>query len=112
MAKAKGGRKSARSAKGVACCDEGCCGAGSSCCGLPASDCCRVEAVVGVDGRGQMVLPKDVRELAGIRADEKLAVVAWKDGDQVCCLGLVKVDDLADAVRRTYGPMLSELARS
>lgn len=58
-----------------------------------------------------MVLPKDVRELAGIGANEKLAVLSWKQEDgAVCCLALVKVEDLADALRRNYGPILSEIA--
>jgi AbrB family looped-hinge helix DNA binding protein len=55
-----------------------------------ARPCCRVEAVVGVDERGQMVLPKDVREKAGIRAGDKLAVVMWEQGEEVCCLVLMR----------------------
>jgi AbrB family looped-hinge helix DNA binding protein len=37
--------------------------------------CCGVEAVVSVDSRGQVVLPKDLRAAAGIKAGDKLAVV-------------------------------------
>lgn len=66
---------------------------------------------MSVDGRGQMVLPKDVREMAGIGADSKLAVVAWKCGEEFCCLGLVKAEDLAEEVRRSYGPLLREIVR-
>ncbi|MCI4319750.1 MAG: AbrB/MazE/SpoVT family DNA-binding domain-containing protein [Thermoplasmata archaeon] len=94
------------------CCGDDCCGAESSCCGFPASGCCQVEAVVGVDARGQMVLPKELREKAGIKANDKLAVVAWKKDDQVCCLSLLKVDSLAEAIRTAYGPMLSEILRA
>ena len=36
---------------------------------------CKVEAVVSVDERGQMVLPKELRDRARIRAGDKLAVV-------------------------------------
>jgi antitoxin PrlF len=96
----------------VDCCGDDCCGAESSCCGLPAAGCCQVEAVVGVDARGQMVLPKELREKVGIKADDKLAVVAWKKGDEVCCLTLLKVDSLAEAIRSAYGPMLSEIVRA
>jgi DNA-binding transcriptional regulator/RsmH inhibitor MraZ len=32
------------------------------------SGCCRVEALVSVDERGQVVLPKELREKAGIKA--------------------------------------------
>ena len=78
---------------------------------MPAPGCCQVEAVVGVDARGQMVLPKTLREMAGIGPDDKLAVVAWKREGKVCCLSLLKVDELAEAVRTTYGPMLGEIVR-
>jgi len=49
-----------------------------SCCasGGLAADCCRVESLVGVDERGQMVLPKELRDRADIKAGDKLAVVA------------------------------------
>jgi antitoxin PrlF len=92
------------------CCGDDCC-AGSGCCGAPAPGCCKVEAVVSLDGRGQMVLPKDVRELFGFQANEKLAVVAWRRNDTPCCLTLMKVDELAEAVRQTYGPVLREIVR-
>ena len=34
--------------------------------------CCKVESIVGVDERGQMVLPKEIREKAKIGAGDKL----------------------------------------
>ena len=40
--------------------------------------CCNVEAVVSIDERGQMVLPKEIREKAGIKAGDKLAVMAMQ----------------------------------
>ncbi len=65
--------------------------------------CCRVEAMVTVDDRGQMVLPKDVRERAGIRNGEKLALVSW--GEAGCCLALVKADALGGMVKDLLGPL-------
>jgi antitoxin PrlF len=94
-----------------ACCGEDCCKGESMCCGMPAPGCCQVEAIVGVDARGQMVLPKELRDQAGIRPNDKLAVVAWKRDGKVCCLTLLKADELADAVRTTYGPLLNDLVR-
>jgi antitoxin PrlF len=70
--------------------------------------CCKVESVVSVDDRGQMVLPKDVREKAGIKAGDKLAIVTWGKGDEVCCLGLFRVDELSDMVRERLGPIMTE----
>jgi AbrB family looped-hinge helix DNA binding protein len=68
-----------------------------------------VDAVIGIDGRGQMVLPKEVRDSVGIKAGDKLAVVSWKRGDEVCCLSLVPASALEESVRRAYGPLLREI---
>lgn len=40
--------------------------------------CCKVESVVSVDHRGQMVLPKEIRDRAKIRAGDKLAIIGWR----------------------------------
>jgi antitoxin PrlF len=94
------------------CCGADCCGEGASCCSLPMAGCCEVHAVIGIDGRGQMVLPKEVREMANLKAGDKLAVVAWKKGEEVCCLSLVPASGLEDAVRKAYGPLLREMGRA
>lgn len=85
---------------------------------LPESTCCatprggfRVEAVVSVDERGQMVLPKDVRERIGVRAGEKLALVTWEKDGEVCCMSLIRTEALAGMVRALLGPMVGELAK-
>jgi len=72
--------------------------------------CCRVESLVSIDDRGQMVLPKEIREKAGIRAGDKLAVVTWEKGGQVCCLSLMKSDDFGKMVRDMLGPMMKEIS--
>jgi antitoxin PrlF len=69
---------------------------------------CRVEAILGVDERGQMVLPKDVRERAGIQTGEKLALVSCEKDGRVCCLALMKAEDLSGMVRGILGPLLGE----
>jgi antitoxin PrlF len=69
--------------------------------------CCKVEAVVSVDERGQMVLPKDLREKAGIKAGDKLAVVSYGPDQDVKCLALVKVDDLSSLVKQMLGPVFN-----
>ena len=63
-----------------------------------------------MDERGQMVLPKEVRTLAGIRAGEKLAVVSYQHGGSICCLWLMKTDQLLGSVRRVLGPLAEELS--
>jgi antitoxin PrlF len=93
------------------CCDSECCDSSCSCRGVNSLDCCRVEAVVSVDSRGQMMLPKELRERAGFMPDQKRALVSWKKGDALCCVTLQRADDLAEMVRRTYGPLLSTAIR-
>jgi antitoxin PrlF len=72
--------------------------------------CCGVEAVVTVDARGQIVLPKELRELAGIGTGDKLAVVSLRSSGRVCCLSLMKVEELAGTVRDILGPVARELS--
>ena len=75
----------------------------------PAGSCCRIEAIISVDERGQMVLPKEVREKAGLGAGDKLALVAWeKDGD-ICCLSLIKTSQMGEMVKSLLGPMIGEI---
>ncbi len=61
------------------------------CCSMPSGEtCCKVEALVSVDERGQMVLPKELREKANIRPGDKLAVTSWEKDGKVCCITLTK----------------------
>lgn len=81
--------------------------AGSSCgCGPGAS--CRVEAVISVDERGQTVLPKDVREKTGIRTGDKLALISLTREGTVCCLAMMKVENLSGMVKDVLGPLMNE----
>jgi antitoxin PrlF len=68
-------------------------------------ECCRIESVVTIDERGQMVLPKDVRDRAGIKPGDKLAVVAVSAEDKVCCITLIKADALSGPVKVIMKPM-------
>jgi antitoxin PrlF len=68
---------------------------------------CKVEALVSIDERGQMVLPKEARDKAGIRAGDKLAVISWEKDGQVCCLSLIKADSLTGMVKDMLGPLMS-----
>ncbi len=74
-----------------------------------AAGCCKVESVVTVDDRGQMVLPKEIREKLKLGAGDKLALVTWQKGDRVCCISLIPVDDLADMVKGMLGPLIKEI---
>ena len=71
--------------------------------------CCKVEAVVTVDDRGQMVLPKEIRARAGIRPGDKLAAVCWEKDGEVCCISLIKVEHLTGMVRDMLAPMMKDI---
>ena len=77
-------------------------------CGCTPGTGCRVEAILSVDDRGQMVLPKDVREKAGIRTGDKLALISWERNGSVCCLALMNVENLNGMVKDVLGPLLQE----
>ena len=79
-----------------------------SCC-EPAMGCCRVEAIVSVDERGQVVLPKELREKTGIKAGDKLAVASWDCGGKINCLFVIKAEELAGMVKDVLGPMAKEI---
>ena len=71
------------------------------------TQCCSVEAIISVDDRGQMVLPKDVREKAGISPGDKLALVTWEDCGRICCMTLIKAEQLGGLVRHSLEPVFS-----
>ncbi|MFQ6086417.1 MAG: HgcAB-associated protein HgcC [Candidatus Bathyarchaeia archaeon] len=75
------------------------------------SGCCKLEALVRVDERGQIVLPKDLRERAGIKAGDKLVIVASEKEEKVCCLMLMRAEDLRESIRKTFGPLFEELVK-
>ncbi len=52
----------------------------ATCCTSADETCCQVESLVTVDERGQMVLPKGLRDRAGIKAGDKLAAISWNTG--------------------------------
>jgi AbrB family looped-hinge helix DNA binding protein len=72
--------------------------------------CCRIESLISVDERGQMVLPKDLRDRAGIAPGDKLALISWEKEGAICCLTLIKAEQLAPGVRNFIGPMLKDIA--
>jgi AbrB family looped-hinge helix DNA binding protein len=72
-------------------------------------NCCRVESIISIDERGQMVLPKELRDKANIRAGDKLAIVSWDKGGEICCIYLIKTEYLAERVKDFLGPMMKEV---
>ena len=74
-------------------------------------DTCRIDAVITIDAKGQIVLPKDLREKANIKPNDKLAVVACEKNGEVCCIMMVKAERLVGAVTKTLGPLIKGLSK-
>jgi AbrB family looped-hinge helix DNA binding protein len=43
-----------------------------------------------MDAKGQVVLPKDLREKANFKPNDKIAVVACEQEGIVCCIMMIK----------------------
>ena len=71
--------------------------------------CCKVVSLISVDDRGQMVLPKELRDKARIRAGDKLAVIGYEKHGNVCCILLIKAEELTEMVQGLLGPLLKEI---
>ena len=67
--------------------------------------CCGVEAIVSIDERGQMVIPKDLREKAGIVAGDKLVLASCSKDGEVYMLALMRSDDFQGMVTDFLGPL-------
>lgn len=69
---------------------------------------CQVEAVLSVDSRGQVVIPKEVRKRANICDGDKLALVSWMNEDEICCLALIRADNLSSEVSGLLHSLLAD----
>ena len=73
---------------------------------MTSRECCKIDAVVTVDAKGQLVLPKDLRERAKLEPNDKLAVIGCERDGDICCFVIVKVETLGGPVKKLLGPIL------
>lgn len=73
------------------------------------SSCCSIAAIIPVDSRGQIVLPKELREKAEIGPGEKLALVAHEANGKICCFSLIKSNELSELIKDKLGPLLKDV---
>ena len=69
---------------------------------------CQVEAVLSIDGRGQIVIPKEVRRRANIQDGDKLALVSWMNRHEICCLALIRTDNLSSEVSGVVRSLIAD----
>lgn len=82
---------------------------GSGCCPSETATKCAIEAILVIDERGQVLFPKELREKFKLKAGDKLVAISCSRGGEICCLTLVKAEDLAKSVKEFLGPLLKEL---
>ncbi len=70
---------------------------------------CRVEAILAIDDRGQMVIPKEVRDIARIKPGDRLALVSCRQAEEICCLMLINSDRLTDMVKTVLSPVMKDI---
>jgi len=67
----------------------------------------RIEAVLTVDSKGQILFPKELREKTGIKAGDRLVAIAGCDEKgEICCLILVRAEIVDEGLRNVVAPML------
>lgn len=80
--------------------------ANKECCN---KECCRIDAVISVDAKGQLVLPKELRERANIKPNDKLAVIGFEINNEVRCIIMLKADALDDTVKSMLQPVFKNV---
>ncbi len=76
------------------------------------SSCCIIESLINVDERGQMVFPKELRDKANIRPGDKLALVSWEKNGKICCINLIKAEELGNMVKGLLGPSMKGMVET
>ncbi|OPY39091.1 MAG: SpoVT / AbrB like domain protein [Methanoregula sp. PtaU1.Bin051] len=64
--------------------------------------------MLSINSRGQIVIPKEVRKRADIRDGDKLALVSWLNNDGICCLALIRADNLSSEVSGVIHSLLTD----
>ena len=71
--------------------------------------CCHVEGVVTVDAKGQIVLPKSLRESMKIKEKDKLIVVGMRDKGEITSISLFKTNEMDNMVKNMLKPIMKEI---
>ena len=71
--------------------------------------CCHVEGVVTVDSKGQIVLPKSLRDDMEIQEKDKLIVVSMKDKGKINSISLFKARTMDNMVKIMLKPVMETI---
>ena len=73
------------------------------------SSCCHVEGVVTIDAKGQIVLPKSLREEMELEEKDKLIVVSMKDKGKIASISLFKSKAMDNMVKIMLKPVMETI---
>lgn len=76
---------------------------------MKSSNCCKIEALLTIDERGQIVIPKEIRDNLALRGGDKLALMTWEKNGKTCCISLFKADELTTSVKDILGPVVDDV---
>ena len=71
--------------------------------------CCHVEGVVTIDSKGQIVLPKSLREDMGLKEKDKLIIVSMKDKGKIASISLFKSKAMDNMVKIMLKPVMETI---
>jgi len=73
--------------------------------------CCKVDAIVNIDSKGQVVLPKDVREKMKLKPNDKLALIGYERNGKTCCVLIIKAEELENRISNILAPILKNIVK-
>jgi transcriptional regulator, AbrB family len=51
---------------------------------------------------------KDIRERADIKPGDKLALISWEKEGTICCMALMKAENLSGMVKDILSPLMND----
>ncbi|MFX0073281.1 MAG: HgcAB-associated protein HgcC [Candidatus Hermodarchaeota archaeon] len=73
------------------------------------TSCCKVEAVVTVDNKGQILFPKELRMSAKLEPDDKMVAITLRGNTESPIIVLVKAEMFGDIINNFLGPVMKDL---
>lgn len=70
-----------------------------------------IVAVITIDSKGQMVLPKDLREKAGFKPNDRITLVSFEKEGEIYCILMISAEKLGNAVSKTLISMLKDAVK-
>jgi len=86
----------------------------NSCCGPSnlGSNCCKVEAVLTIDAKGQILLPKELRKNTNLQPGDKLIAVNMTANKDSSVIVLMKAENFGTMVKNFLGPVMSDIFKN